>query len=156
MAHRILPLTLALAAVSLVPAAASAQIKPGLHAARAADSFGGVNGLGGSLQLSFPLLPLDLFFAGEYFFPDCDGCSFWGGSADVHFTLPVPLVTPYAAAGLVLRNTDVSDTSVRTGGFGLGAGVNLGAVGLGAYAEGRYEFMDGSGDQLVFRLGIRF
>ncbi len=158
MTRRALPpaLALAFAATLLLPAAGHAQLKPGLHAARAADSFGGVNGVGGSLQLGLPVMPIDLFLAGEYFFPDCDGCSFWGGSADVHFTLPIPVLTPYAAAGLVLRNTDVADTRVRTGGFGLGAGVNLGAVGLGAYAEGRYEFMDGSGDQLVFRLGIRF
>lgn len=156
MTRRVLPLTLALAAVCVLAAEASAQVKPGLHVARAADSFGGVNGVGGSVQLSLPVLPIDLFFAGEYFFPDCDDCSFWGGSADVHFALPVPLITPFATAGLVLRNTDVSDTRVRTGGLGLGAGVNLGTLGLGAYAEGRYEIMDGSGDQLVFRLGLRF
>jgi hypothetical protein len=156
MTRRVLPLTLALAALCLLPAAAPAQVKPGLHVARAADVFGGVNGVGGSVLFGLPVLPIDLFVAGEYFFPDCDDCSFWGGSADVHFTLPIPVLTPYAAAGLVLRNTDVSDTRVRTGGLGLGAGVNLGAVGLGTYAEGRYEFMDGSSDQLVFRLGIRF
>jgi hypothetical protein len=132
-----------------------AQIKPGLHVARAPDSFGGVNGVGGSLQLNLAVLPVDFFFAGEYFFTDCDNCSFWGGSADVQFTLPIPVLTPYAAAGLVLRNTDVSDTSVRTGGLGLGAGLNLSTLVVGAYAEGRYEFMDGSDDQFVFRLGVR-
>jgi len=136
-------------------AQAHAQISPGLHVARAVDSFDGVNGVGGSVQLSLPGVPLDLFVAGEYFFPDCDGCSFWGGSADVHFTLPVPVLTPYGAAGLVMRNTDASDTSVRTGGLGLGAGLNLNGFVVGGYAEGRYEFMDGSGDQLVFRLGLR-
>jgi hypothetical protein len=40
-------------------------------------------------------------------------------------------------------------------GFGLGAGVNLGTLVLGAYAEARYEFVDPN-DQLVFRIGIRF
>jgi len=149
-------LALALPAVFSLPPEAHAQVKPGLHLARAADSFGGVNGVGGSLQLSLPVLPVDLFLAGEYFFPNCDDCSFWGGSADVHLTLPVPMLTPYAAAGLVLRNTDASDTRVRTGGLGLGAGLNLSTLLVGAYAEGRYEFMDGSGDQLVFRLGLRF
>jgi len=156
MTRRVLSLALALAAVFSLPPQAHAQINPGLHVARATDSFGGVNGVGGSLQLSLPVLPVDLFLAGEYFFPNCDDCSFWGGSADVHLTLPVPIVTPYAAAGLVLRNTDASDTRVRTGGLGLGAGLNLSTLVVGAYAEGRYEFMDGSGDQLVFRLGLRF
>jgi len=124
--------------------------------ARAADSFGGVNGVGGNLQLHLPGTRFDLFFAGEYFFPDCDDCSFWGGSADVHFSLPVAVLAPYGAAGLVLRNTDVSDTSVRTGGLGLGAGLNLNTLVVGAFGEARYEFMDGDGDQFVFRLGVRF
>lgn len=133
-----------------------AQIKPGLHVARATDSFDGVNGVGASVQVSVPVLPVDLFVAGEYFFPGCDGCSFWGGSADVHVSLPIPVVTPYVAAGLVLRNTSHSDTVVRTGGLGFGAGVNLNTLVVGGYVEGRYEFMDGSDDQLVIRLGIRF
>ncbi|MGH8543052.1 MAG: hypothetical protein ACREX3_05340 [Gammaproteobacteria bacterium] len=156
MTRRSLSLALALAAVFSLPPEAHAQINPGLHVARAADSFGGVNGVGGSLQLSLPVLPADLFLAGEYFFPNCDDCSFWGGSADVHFNLPVPIITPYGTAGLVLRNTDASDTKVRTGGLGLGAGLNLSTPVVGAYVEGRYELMDGSGDQLVFRLGLQF
>lgn len=149
-----LPLCLA-AVVSLAPEA-HAQISPGVHLARASESFDGVTGIGGSLRVGLPLVPFSLFVAGEYFFPGCDGCSFWGGSADVHVSLPLPVLTPYATGGVVLRNTDVSDTRVRTGGLGLGAGVNLRMLRVGAYAEGRYEFMDGSGDQLVFRLGLRF
>jgi len=156
MTRRFVSLALVVVAVLWLPTQAYAQINPGLHVARAADSFGGVNGVGGSLQLGLPVLPVDLFFAGEYFFPNCDDCSFWGGSADVHLTLPVPILTPYGTAGLVLRNTDVSDTRVRSGGLGLGAGLNLRTLVVGAYAEGRYELMDGSGDQLVFRLGLRF
>ena len=156
MTRRFLSLALAGAVVFSRPPVAQAQLHPGLHVARAADAFGGVNGVGGSLQVTVPVLPVDFFVAGEYFFPDCDGCSFWGGSADVHVTLPIPVVTPYATAGLVLRNTDQSDTRERTGGFGLGAGVDLHLLKVGAFAEGRYEIMNGSGDQLVLRLGIRF
>jgi hypothetical protein len=155
MIRQFLVFAFAFAAVfSFVPEA-RAQISPGLHVARAADTFDGVNGVGGSLELSIPVLPVDFFVAAEYFFPSCDDCSFWGGSADVHLTLPIPLVTPYGTAGLVMRNTEASDTVVRTGGFGLGAGVNLSALVVGGYFEGRYEIMDGSGDQLVFRLGLR-
>ena len=156
MTRGFLSVALALAAVSSLAPEAHAQANPGLHVARATDSFGGVNGVGGSLRLGLPVLPLDLFFAGEYFFPDCDDCSFWGGSADIHFTLPVPGLTPYGTAGLVMRNTDASDTTVRTGGLGLGVGLNLSTLAVGAYGEGRYELMDGGGDQLVFRLGLRF
>lgn len=157
MIRRIFPLLLGLAAVPVLASEAQAQINPGVHVARAADSFGGgVNGVGASLELTFPLLPVDLFVAGDYFFPGCDGCSLWGGSADVHLPLPIPVLTPYATAGVVMRNTEVSDTTERTGGIGVGAGVNFGGVVIGAYGEGRYEFMDGEGDQLVFRLGVRF
>lgn len=137
-----------------------AQLSPGIHAARAAHVFGGANGLGASVELSFPLMPVDVFVAGDYFFPDCgsdSGCSYMGGSADLHFTLPFPVLTPYAAAGLVYRRYDGGDTvdPVSNTGFGAGVGVNLGTLVLGAYAEARYEWVDPD-HQLVFRVGIRF
>jgi hypothetical protein len=150
------PLALALAALCVLPLAAQAQINPGVHAARATKSFDGVNGVGGHVRVGLPALPIDLFLAGEYFFPDCDNCSLWGGSVDVHLSLPIPVVTPYATAGLVMRNFSASDVTVRTGGLGFGAGVNLTALVVGAFAEGRYELMESGDDQLVFRLGIRF
>lgn len=137
-----------------------AQLRPGIHAARAADVFGGANGLGASVEVSFPLLPVDLFVAGDYFFPDCgsqSGCSYMGGSADVHFTLPFPVLTPYATGGLVYRRYDGGDSvdAVTNTGFGAGVGVNLGTLVLGAYAEARYEWVDPD-NQLVLRIGIRF
>ena len=139
---------------------AGAQLRPGVHVARAADSFGGSNGAGASVEIGFPLVPVDVFVAGEYFFPDCgsiDGCGLLGGSADLHFTLPFPVLTPYATAGLVYRRLDAGDgaEAVSHRGFGLGAGVNLGTIVLGAYAEARYEFVDPD-DQLVLRVGLRF
>jgi hypothetical protein len=155
MTSRFLPFVLALAAMVALAPGARAQISPGLHVARAADSFEGVNGLGGSLELRLPALPGALVVAGEYFFPGCDGCSLWGGSADIHVTLSLPTLSPYGTAGLVLRSIDVSDTRVRTGGLGLGGGVNLATLMVNAFAEARYEILDGSGDQFVFRLGLR-
>jgi hypothetical protein len=157
MIRKILAITFFLSATSVHATEAQAQIHPGVHVARAADSFGGgVNGVGASVEVGLPLLPVDLFVAGEYFFPGCDNCSLWGGSADVHLALPIPVLTPYASAGLVMRNTEVSDTTERTGGIGICGGVNLSGLVIGAYGEGRYEFMDGDGDQLVFRIGLRF
>jgi hypothetical protein len=154
MTRRFLPVALALAAaIPLAPA--RAQISPGLHFARAADSFDGVNGVGGNLELRLRGFPVDLFLAGEYFFPDCDDCSSWGGSADVHVTLARAVLSPYGTAGFVLRNREVSDTEVSTGGLGLGGGVNLATPGLGAFAEVRFEILDGMGDLFVFRLGLR-
>jgi hypothetical protein len=155
MTRRFFTVAFALAAALPLAPEARAQISPGLHVARAADSFDGVNGVGGSVELSLPVLPVSFVLAGEYFFPGCDGCSLWGGSADIHLSLPLPVIRPYAAAGPVLRNIDVSDTRVRTGGFGLGGGVNLKTPIVGAFAEARYEILGDSGDQFVFRLGIR-
>lgn len=83
-------LVLGLAALFALPAVTQAQVKPGLHAARAADSYGGVNGVGGNLQVGLLAVPIDLFIAGEYLFTDCDNCSSRGGSADVHLSLPSP------------------------------------------------------------------
>ncbi|HSG08425.1 MAG TPA: hypothetical protein VLA36_08705 [Longimicrobiales bacterium] len=152
----------ALFAVALLGSApgAQSQLNPGLHVARASDVFGGSNGVGASLELDFPLLPIDVFVAGEYFFPDCgsaDGCGYMGGSADLHFTLPVPVLTPYGTAGIVYRRSDAGDGADAVGhtGFGLGAGLNLGTLVLGAYAEARYEFVDPE-DQMVLRVGLRF
>jgi len=155
------------ACLALVPAAllagapeARAQLNPGIHVARATDTFGGSNGVGGSVELSFPVFPIDLFVAGEYFFPDCgtaDECSFMGGSADVHLGLPVPVLAPYATGGLVYRRTDTGGGAgaVAKTGWGGGVGVHLGTLVLGAYAEARYEVVDPE-DQFVFRLGLRF
>jgi len=158
MIRRALCIALATVALGVEAPAASAQLNPGIHVARAADAFGGTNGIGGSVELSFPLFPIDLFVAGEYFFPDCgtvDDCSFMGGSADLHLGLPIPVLTPYATGGLVYRRTDVGTGASAETGFGGGVGVHLGAMVIGAYAEVRYEVVDPD-DQLVFRLGIRF
>lgn len=152
---------LALVALATLASPGRAQLHPGVHVARANDFAGGANGVGASLNLGFPLLPVEVFVGGEYFFPDCGNsdCGLWGGSADVHFKLPIPIITPYGTAGLVYRRSTVTDLDVvSTGtntGFGLGAGVNLGTILLGAYAEARYEFVDPD-NELVFRLGVRF
>lgn len=160
MIRRVLSVALVLAALGVFASPGHAQLNPGIHVARAADAFGGANGIGGSIQLSFPLFPIDIFAAGEYFFPDCgsvDDCSYMGGSADLHFTLPAPAFTPYGTAGLVYRRSNAggSAATVANTGFGAGVGVDLGTLVLGAYAEVRYEFVDPD-DQLVLRLGLRF
>ncbi len=153
-------LAMALAALCAAAPEARAQLNPGIHVARATDSFGGTNGVGASVELSFPVFPIDLFVAGEYFFPDCgtvDDCAFMGGSADLHLGLPIPVVTPYVTGGLVYRRTDVGGGvgAVAKTGYGGGVGLNLGALVLGAYAEVRYEVVDPD-DQVVVRLGLRF
>jgi hypothetical protein len=140
--------------------AAQGQLNPGFHAAYATDVYGGTYGIGASLELDIPLFPIDVFLAGETFFPDCgtaDGCSYRGASADLHFTMPLPVLQPYALAGLAYRRTDPgSDGAVRSDkGIGVGAGLNIGALVVGGYVEIRYEFVDPD-DQWVARIGIRF
>jgi len=149
-----------LAAAVASPSSLNGQLDFGIHGARASDSFGGTNGLGASLGLGIPALPIDVFLAGDYFFPDCgaaDGCSLRGASLDLHFKVPFPVVQLYGAGGLVVRRTEAGDGAERVThrGFGAGVGLDLGAIVIGAYAEGRYEFVDPN-DQFVFRLGIRF
>lgn len=160
MNRRILAVPLVLLFLAFLTSDAEAQLHPGIHAARAADAFGGANGVGASLELGFPLFPVDVFVAGDYFFPDCgsiEGCRYMGGSADLHFKLPVPVLTPYATAGLVYRRFEAGAGAPAESntGFGLGAGVHLNTLVLGAYAEARYEFVDPD-DQVVVRVGIRF
>lgn len=151
---------LALAALSATATGARSQINFGIHAARAADAFGGANGAGASVELDVPLFPVDFMVAADYFRPDCgaaSGCSFMGATADIHFALPFPVVQPYALVGGVLRRTKANDASnaVNNKGLGLGVGVNLRALVVGAYGEARYEFVDPT-REFVFRLGIRF
>jgi hypothetical protein len=161
MTHRVLALGLVLSAVLCSAGDARAQLRPGIHAARATwrevHVGGTTDGVGGSLEVSFPLVPVDVFVAGEYFFLDCGAgdCSLWGGSADLHLTMPLPVLTPYGAVGVVYRQYASGDVSAGATGFGVGGGVNLGTTLLGAYLEARYEFVDPD-DQLVLRLGIRF
>lgn len=157
MIRRLLPAGLTFLAVLAATGEAHAQLAPGIHVARANDVGGGANGVGASVELSFPLAPVDVFVGGDYFFPDCGvvDCGLWGGSADVHFKMPLPVLTPYGAVGIVYRKSTADDVGSDATGFGIGAGVNLGTVLLGAYLEGRYEFV-GQDDQMVFRLGIRF
>lgn len=160
MIRRVIVTSFALAVLGGVVPEAQGQLNPGIHVARATDSFGGTNGVGGSVELSFPLFPIDLFVAGDWFFPDCgtvEGCSLVGGSADLHLGLPIPVLTPYATGGLVYRRTDEGGGAgaVAKTGYGGGVGVHLGALVLGAYAEIRYEVVDPE-DQVVFRLGLRF
>jgi hypothetical protein len=150
---------LALVTLGAVATGAGGQIRPGIHAARASEAFGGAYGLGASLEMGLPLLPVRFMVAGDYFRPDCggsSGCSFMGASADVHFALTAPVIRPYGLVGAVVRRTRAaSDVDAHgSSGLALGVGVDLGAVAVGAYGEARYEFA--GNDELVLRLGIRF
>jgi hypothetical protein len=150
---------LVVAAFAVAAPGVMGQLNFGVHAARAADAFGGANGAGVSLELDVPLFPVDFMIAGDYFRPDCgaaSGCSYMGASADIHLALPFPVFQPYALAGAVVRRTkaDSGVDAVNHRGLAVGAGVNVRALVVGAYGEARYEFVDPK-HQFVFRLGLR-
>ncbi len=141
----------------LAAEAAEAQGSFGAYAVRATESFDGANGVGVQAAVSFPVLPLEAFVAGDRFSPDCDGCSMWGGSIGVNVTvLPLGLASGYVTGGLVRRRVDLGEEldSVTDDAFNLGVGMRAGLGGLNAFLEGRYEFFDDG--EVVLRLGLMF
>jgi hypothetical protein len=157
--YRVIAPALALMMSGSVAQGLQGQISPGIHLAKASQAFGGAYGLGASLEMGVPLLPVRFMVAGDYFRPDCggsSGCSFMGAGADVHFGLPAPVIHPYGLVGAVVRRTRAGSgqDALSSSGLALGVGLDLRAVAVGAYGEARYEFA--GNDEFVFRLGIRF
>ena len=160
------PLLVAGALVAVGPAAAAAQdvLDVGVHVARATDVLDGSTGIGGQLAVNLPGFPVTVRGAVDRFFPDCpddatDDCGAWGFTVDANLALPVPVLSPYASAGLVRRSVDFGDPTepeAAEAGFALGGGVELGLLGLNAFGEARYEIMDGLDDTWMFRLGLLF
>ena len=141
------------------PSSAEAQLRYGGHFARAQDAFGGTGGIGARVGLGLPLLPVEGFASGEYFFPACaavGGCALSGVSLDMNVRLPVVLLSPYATGGWVLRRLDPGgggDTLIESG-LHLGLGAGAGVPGARVFGEARYEFIKVPSRQLVLRLGI--
>lgn len=153
-------------AATVHPAVAAAQgdvLDFGIHAARASDVFEGATGIGGQVAVNLPGFPLTVRGAVDRFFPDCpedvaDDCGAWGFTVDGNLAFPLPVLRPYASAGLVRRSVDPGDPPGETAeaGLALGAGLQLGLLGLNVFAEGRREIMDDLEDQWMFRLGLIF
>ena len=143
--------------VLVAPVSARAQLFGGVTGAWAA-SFDGSVGVGGMLGYDLPILPVDIFGEGTWFFPDCDGCDLKGLSLGVNVRLPLLLVRPYLTGGMTWRDLKdpdaVSiDTVSESGGFA-GAGVDLAVASLRLFLEGRYELLDGDLEQAVVRMGV--
>ena len=165
--------TLLLTAALLAAGDLSAQVSFGGYGVRTSDALtelsdadaGGTNGLGIRAALSFPVLPVSAYAAAERLFPDCPegGCSVWAGEVGVNVAvIPLPIVQPYLSGAVTQRRfdsglDDAVEGAVRTeDGISLGLGVSVSLAGLGAFAEGRYEFMDDPFDQWIMRLGVMF
>jgi len=151
----------ALLAVSVLAWAppAEAQVRYGGHFARAQDAFGGTGGIGARVGLGLPLLPVEVFASGEYFFPACaavGGCGLAGVSLDANLRLPMVFLSPYATGGWVLRRLDPGGggETVTESGLHLGIGAGAGVPGARVFGEARYEFIKVPSRQLVLRLGI--
>ncbi len=141
----------------VIPGTARAQLFGGLTGAWA-EGFDGSVGMGGVLGYDLPILPVDIFGEGTWFFPDCDGCDLKGWSLGVNVRLPLPLIRPYLTGGMTWRDLEdpdaVSiDTVSESGGFA-GAGVDLAIASFRLFLEGRYELLDGDLEQAVVRLGV--
>ena len=128
----------------LAPIPAGGQLVGGVFGARARDSFRGTNGFGAAAGVSLPLLPLEVFAAGTLFRPACSGCELKGWSLGVKFAvLPLPAVRPYLTLGRTWRDLEDPSVGLVTDDDGpfAGAGLEVGVLGAGIFAEGRYEFL---------------
>ena len=126
------------------PACADGQLVGAVYGARARDSFGGTNGFGGLVGVSLPLMPLEVFGAGTWFGPSCNGCDLSGWSLGMNLRVfPIPVLRPYLTFGRTWRNLeDPSDGLIfEDDGFFGGAGVEIALPGFGLFGEGRYEFL---------------
>jgi hypothetical protein len=151
-----------LAVAALLPGAATAQVYWGAHAVHAADAFGGATGAGVRAGVDLPVLPFDLIGSAEYFFPDCGNdqsdCSLHGLTLDANLRMVIPVVRPYAVAGLSHRRASAGDDAPdqESTGLALGAGVDVALGGVRLFGEGRYEFLDAPERQFLWRLGVLF
>jgi hypothetical protein len=144
----------------LVPATASAQLFGGVFGAYANDSFDGTYGVGGELGLNIPVLPLDVFGSGTWYFPDCDNCDLSGWSLGANLRIPMVIVRPYLTGGWTWRDIEGGGATVNPladgnySGVFAGAGIDLALFGVRLFAEGRREFLEGELEQFVFRGGV--
>jgi len=126
------------------PLPAHGQLVGGVFGARARDSFGGVNGLGAAAGVSLPVLPMEVFASGTFFYPDCSGCDLKGWSLGVKLmVLPISVLKPYLTFGRTWRDLEDLNVGLITNEDGLfgGAGLEIGLRRVGIFAEGRYEFL---------------
>ncbi len=148
--------TLVTAVILLNPGQLHGQVFGGVFGARAHDAFGGSTGFGVEGGLSIPVLPLDVFGSGEWFFPSCTGCDLSGWSLGVKYRVfPFPVVRPYVTGGRTWRSQSVGVISAvdDEGMFG-GFGADVVLPGFRLFGEIRYDFLSGDLEQRVARTGF--
>lgn len=123
----------------------------------------------GSLGLNIPLLPVgaraDLLWQ-EFTDEQSGRFREVGGMVNGMLSLPLPLLRPYVLAGVgTFYHTSPESQhgdhahaggSETTFGWGAGAGLQIGLLGLGAVAEARYIDAGGEFQSIPLSIGIRF
>lgn len=161
-----------LAAAALVlPGQARAQLPSvgvyGVHTDASLGESDGIIGAGARVTIAFPVLPIDFAVAAEWFFPDCGQiagedipCGMAGAEVDVNYApFPIPMLTPYVSAGLVLRAVKPAildpEYETETGAtIGIGVAFSPVAIPFGIFVEGRRELV--FDDQTIVRAGLQF
>ncbi len=152
-------MSLALMGALCAPRDGSAQIVGGVFGSYAVDAFDGTVGAGVLLGIDVPILPVDVYGSGTWFFAGCGGCGLKGWSVGVSFRpLPLPLARPYVVGGVTDRTLDDARVGLvlKSGGTFAGLGLDVALLGMRVFAEGRYEFLDGELAQPVLRAGVLF
>lgn len=115
-------------------------------------------GLPNLLTSTGPLASTFLIGSFDYFFIDCDECSYWEANGNLAIPLAASSVDPYVGAGLNVARASVeflgnsaSNTEV---GVNLLGGLRFPVGGLNAFGEGRFTL--GGSEQLVLSFGVLF
>jgi hypothetical protein len=145
----------ALFLISLAAAPAMAQQKAGVSFGPQA-SWGSDSDLGVGGRVQFGLTPRVVGIVSfDYFFPDCDECTYWELNPGAVITLPASSINPYVGAGLNIARASVdlgtSTVSNTETGVNLIAGLRLGKS---LFTEGRVSL--GGGEQFVITAGFLF
>ena len=143
----------------LVPSSASSQIFGGVFGAYAQDAFDGVSGVGLEFGYDLPILPVDVYGSGSWFFPDCDECDLSGWSLGANLRLPLPLIRPYLTGGWTWRDYEdpgptIDPLSLSDNNVFAGVGVDLAFSGVRVFGEARYDLLDEPLEQWTLRLGL--
>lgn len=155
-ALRTLSLTVVLLSAAAFPGPAEAQLRAGLHGARANDLYAApAYGVGARIEADFGRF--SLMGTMERFFPDCSSCGYDNLAGDVSVTLlPFPFVEIYATGGLAVRLLTEAGTERTGDGYSYGVGVLYPPL-RGLFFEVRNEVFDAAdgGNQLLFRAGLQ-
>jgi len=126
-------------ALALTAVPVDAQLKLGVHGALVSggldeiatnveNPLSGVFGVGGRLGVEVPLFPVGAYASMTYYLADSDE-NYWTASVFGKLGLPIPIISPYAIAGLKRSSANPGDltSEAATGLFG-GVGLQISSL----------------------------